>query len=107
MTGPLVREVLPELAAELDRLLREQGRPDLADQLPGLRITAACPCEIEACGSFHTGRPMKRWFRRGKQVPVGEKVVLDTIDGEIVYVEVLDWPGVREALSRFASTPGS
>ena len=32
--------------------------------------------------------PMKRWFRRGKQVPVGDYVV-DTIDGEIVFVEVL------------------
>jgi hypothetical protein len=32
--------------------------------------------------------PMKRWFRRGKQVAVGDYVV-DTIDGDIVYVEVL------------------
>ena len=32
---------------------------------------------------------MKRWFRRGKQVPVGDYVV-DTIDGEIVFVEVLN-----------------
>ena len=31
---------------------------------------------------------MRRWFRRGKHVPVGDYVV-DTIDGEIVYVEVL------------------
>ncbi len=31
---------------------------------------------------------MKRWFRRGKQVPVGDYVV-DAIDGEIVFVEVL------------------
>ncbi len=103
---PLVAHVVPGLVEELDRLLREQGRPDLADQLPGLRITAACRCDVEGCGSFHTGRPIKRWFRRGKQVPVGEDIVLDTIDGEIVYVEVLNRPDVGEAVARSVSLPG-
>ena len=41
---------------------------------------------------------MKRWFRRGKQVPVGELVV-DTIDGEIVYVEVLGRPELKALLA--------
>jgi hypothetical protein len=97
--APLVRERLPALAAELERLLHEQNRPDLAEQIDSLRITAVCPCELESCGSFHTGRPMKRWFRRGKQVPVGDLVV-DTIDGEIVFVEVLGRPEVRAVLHR-------
>ena len=95
--GPLLAEKLPDLAAELERLLREQGRPDLAEQIPTLPITAACPCEVEGCGSFYTGRPMKRWFRRGRQVPAGDLVV-DTIDGEIVFIEVLGRPDVRAAL---------
>ena len=47
--------------------------------------------------TFYTGRPMKRWFRRGRQVPVGDLVV-DTIDGEIVFVEVLGRSDVRSAL---------
>jgi hypothetical protein len=42
---------------------------------------------------------MKRWFRRGKLVPVGD-VVLNTIDGEIVFVEVLGRPEVTAALER-------
>ena len=95
--GPLVAQKLPELAAELERLLLAQNRPDLAEQLSTLRITAVCPCEIEACGSFYTARPMKRWFRRGKQVPAGDLVV-DTIDGEIVFIEVLGRPDVRATL---------
>jgi hypothetical protein len=94
---PLLREKLPALAVELDRGLRAQGRSDLAEQIPTLRITAVCPCEVETCASFYTGRPMKRWFRRGKQVPVGDLVV-DSIDGEIVFVEVLGRPDVRSAL---------
>ena len=52
---------------------------------------------MEGCGSFYTTAPMKRWFRRGKQVPVGDYVV-DAIDGEIVFVEVLGRPEVRAAL---------
>ena len=94
---PLVRDVLPGLAAELERSLGELGRPELARQVPSLRIWAACPCEVEGCGSFYTALPMKRWFRRGKQVPVGDLVV-NTIDGEIVFVEVLGRPDVRDAL---------
>jgi hypothetical protein len=91
--------VVPGFALELEEGLREAGRPELAQQVEGLEIRALCRCEIEGCASFHTGLPMKRYFRRGKQVPVGELVV-DTIDGEIVFVEVLDRPDVRAALRR-------
>ena len=101
---PLLADTLPELVAELDGLLRGQGRPDLAEQLPGLRITAPCPCEVEGCASFYTDRPIKRWFRRGRQVPAGDMVV-DTIDGEIVFVEVLGRPDVRAQLDRSVSSP--
>ena len=84
--GPLLAEIVPGIGVELDTLLRAQGRPDLADQIPALRIVAVCSCEVEGCASFYTARPMKRWFRRGKQVPAGDMVV-DAIDGEIVFIE--------------------
>ncbi|MGE5274940.1 MAG: hypothetical protein ACM3QU_14415 [Verrucomicrobiota bacterium] len=80
----LVARELPDL----EGLLREAGRPDLADQVTRLEIRQRCQCSVEGCRSFYTALPMKRWFRRGTQVPVGDYVV-DTIDGEIVYVEVL------------------
>jgi hypothetical protein len=91
--------VVPGFAAELEEGLRAAGHPQLADQVAGLEIRELCPCSVETCASFHTGRPIKRWFRRGKQVPVGDYVV-DAIDGEIVFVEVLDRPDVRAALHR-------
>jgi hypothetical protein len=94
---PLLRERAPAFAKELEGLLREEGRPELADQVAGLRITALCGCEIEGCASFSTALPMKRWFRRGALVPAGDLVV-NTIDGDIVFVEVLDRPDVRAAL---------
>jgi len=97
--GLLVTQVLPELAVELEEGLRRLGRPDLAEQVSSLRVVAVCSCEVEGCGSFNTSRPMRRWFRRGRQVEVGDLVV-DTIDGEIAYVEVLGRPDVRAALRR-------
>ena len=102
--GPQLAQILPGLVAELDRALRDQDRPDLAEQLPLLRIVAVCPCEVEGCASFYTARPMKRWVRRGKQVPAGDMVV-DAIDGEIVFVEVLGRPDVRAVLDRSVSLP--
>jgi hypothetical protein len=80
----LVAHELPDL----EDLLRGAGRPDLAAQVRRLEIRQRCRCSVESCRSFHTALPMKRWFRRGRQIAVGDYVV-DTIDGEIVYVEVL------------------
>ena len=97
---PLVRDVLPGLADELERSLGELGRPELADQVSLLRLWAVCPCEVEGCGSFYTARPMKRWFRRGNEVPAGDLVV-NTIDGEIVFVEVLGRPDIRASLGPY------
>jgi hypothetical protein len=96
---PLLRERAPAFAAELEETLLAAGRPELADQIPALRITALCRCEVEGCASFSTVMPMKRWFRRGALVEAGGLVV-NTIDGEIAFVEVLDRPEVRAALHR-------
>jgi len=94
---PLLRRVAPGFAAELEEALREGGHPHLAGQVDGLRITALCACEVPGCASFSTALPMKRWFRRGALVEAGDLVV-NTIDGDIVHVEVLDRPDVRALL---------
>ncbi|HEY7604893.1 MAG TPA: hypothetical protein VH760_11585 [Gaiellaceae bacterium] len=96
---PLLRERDPAFAAELEQTLRDAGQPELADQVAGLRITALCRCEVAGCASFSTVLPMKRWFRRGALVPAGDLVV-NTIDGDIAFVEVLDRPDVRATLYR-------
>ena len=97
-TVRLLATTAPTFAAELENGLREIERPDLAEQVPGLQIREVCKCEVEGCASFYTAAPMRRWFRRGKQVPVGELVV-DTIDGEIVYIEVLNRPDLKAILA--------
>ncbi len=91
--------VAPEFAVELEDGLRAVGRAELADQVRELEIRELCRCQVDGCASFYTALPVKRWFRRGNQVPVGALVV-DTIDGQIVYVEVLGRPDLRRALRR-------
>ena len=101
---PLVVAVLPALARLVEERLRAQEEDVLADAIGTLRITGACACENDFCGSFYTaGRPFVRWWRRGRQLllegdPPAE-VILDVVGGEIVFVEVLHWEGVREAVA--------
>jgi hypothetical protein len=103
---PLVRAVLPDLAARIEAGLQAQGEERIAEQIDDLRITAVCTCEHSYCGSFYTStRPMKRWFMRGRQVTIedGEpgEITVDVVRGEISYVEVLHLEHVRQALCAF------
>ena len=90
---PRLTEARPGFATRLEQALREQGEEDLAVQVPTLRLVRACVCGDEYCRSFWTGTPIKRWFRRGRNVVVEGLdeglVALDAIDGRIVYVEVV------------------
>lgn len=101
--GPLVRAVLPGLAARIEAGLRAQDEERLAEQVDSLRITAVCGCEHSYCGSFYTAsRPMKRWFMRGRQVTIQDEgageITVDVVRGDIAYVEVLHLDDVRRAL---------
>jgi hypothetical protein len=101
----LLADVLPQLAERMTDALRARGETHLVEQAAGLRITDVCRCGEPYCGSFYTARwPMKRWFRRGRQVELGEgmpgNVTLDVLAGEIVYVEVLFWDEVRDVIAR-------
>ena len=50
---PLVSDVLPTLAVELRTLLVEQNEPELAAQIPGLRIVDRCRCGDGFCATFY------------------------------------------------------
>jgi hypothetical protein len=107
--APLLADVLPQLAERMTNALRESGETHLAKEVAALRVTDVCRCGEPYCGSFYTARwPMKRWFRRGRQVELGDglpgNVTLDVVAGEIVYVEVLFWDEVRDAIARVSLT---
>ncbi|MFJ5228977.1 hypothetical protein ACIQBJ_03660 [Kitasatospora sp. NPDC088391] len=97
---PLVGEEFPELVAELAALLAAEGEGALAEQLPGLRLVAKCGCGDDFCRSFATavhppGTPYGPGHRCVPLLPARGMLVLDVVDGRIVYVEVLDRPPLR------------
>jgi len=47
-----VADLLPDLAAELEKALSETGESGLASQVGSLRIVALCGCGDEFCASF-------------------------------------------------------
>jgi hypothetical protein len=100
---PLLTDVLPAFAAELEQLLIEQGEPELAAQVPQLAIHDRCSCGDDVCcGTFYTQpKPEGAYGPSHRNVvlaPDDGTIILDVVDGEIACVEVLDRPDVREKL---------
>ena len=100
----LLVHVLPEFAAELERLLAAAERPDLAAQVQTLRVTGGDRCGDDFCQSFYTdARPRGDWQREGQYeiVPLDPDdgmVILDVVGGRIRFVEVLYREDVKAGL---------
>ncbi|MDD9381371.1 hypothetical protein M8Z33_32915 [Streptomyces sp. ZAF1911] len=100
--APLVREVFPELASELVKLLDAEGEHALALCAHDLRIVADCGCGDDFCQSFRThphppGTPYGPGHRTVPLLPERGMLIVDAVDGRIVYVEILDRPPMRRA----------
>ena len=88
--APLMVDVVPELAAEMERELRASGDVELADQVAGLRMIKSCGCGDDFCASFYTvpipkGPSAKKRFG----IPLPNHLIIHVLEGEIVEVEVL------------------
>ncbi|MGA5820121.1 hypothetical protein ACPC54_19920 [Kitasatospora sp. NPDC094028] len=91
---PLVREVFPDLVRELIALLEAEGERELAVCARDLRLVAECGCGDDFCQSFRTaphegGTPYGPGHRCLPLLPATGDLLLDVVDGRIVYVEVL------------------
>ncbi|MFE5678188.1 hypothetical protein ACFQ7B_24205 [Streptomyces erythrochromogenes] len=98
--APLVRDVFPDLTAELVRLLEEEGERDLAICAHDLRLVAECGCGDDFCQSLRThdhppGRPYGPGHRMVCLLPERGLLNLDVVDRRIVYVEIIDRPAMR------------
>ena len=107
-TAPLLRDVLPDLASVLEERLIEQDEPDLAEQVATLRLVAPCSCRDDFCGSFYTApRPAGAWGPGHENVVIEGNlpgdVILDVVDRRIMYVEVLFWDEIRDAVARVST----
>ena len=100
----LLADTLPAFSAELRQLLFETGEPELAAQVPGLKILDRCRCGDNFCATFYTQPKPKHGFGPGHRnvrlMPEGGMLILDVVDGEIACIEVLDRKDVREKLDK-------
>lgn len=99
---PSLRQVLPGLSQELRDLLLKTGEPDLADQVPGLRIVDRCRCGDDFCGTFYV-RPKPEGaygpdHRNVTLTPQEGMLILDVVGEKIAAVEVLYRDDIRKAI---------
>jgi hypothetical protein len=99
---PLLRDVLPSFGDELQHLLVKQGEPELAAQVPELRIAGRCHCGDDFCATFYVRPKRSGPFGAGHRnvclEPEQGMVILDVVNGKIECVEVLYRDHIREAI---------
>ncbi len=99
----MLGSAVPEFAAELRRTLEAQGRGDLAEQIPNLRIIDRCRCGDDFCAGFYTVRkPAGAWGPGHETVCLESResgmINIDLVAGRIVEVEALYRDELRAAL---------
>lgn len=114
IASSLVREILPEVYADLETIVAADGDEALARQLRTLAVAEGCGCRDAFCASFYTGpRPTGAWSDEGSHRSLDcedAKIVfsVDVVDSAIRYVEIISAetaPGrrVRAVLAEFAA----
>jgi hypothetical protein len=95
-------EQMPNLAAELTRLLSKDGEQELAGSVSSLMIVERCRCGDDFCATMYTVAPPRDgWGRRHRNVvlhPETGHLIIDILDQEIVGIEVLFRDEGRERL---------
>jgi len=98
---------MPEFSRELRELIVKAQRPELAQKIEALLFVDRCRCDDEFCSSFYTAPKPNGAYGAGHSnlvlSPKEGMIVLDLVDDEIRYVEVIDRQDVREVL--FTSAP--
>jgi hypothetical protein len=98
MSGPLLSEVLPDLAEEMAFLLREQVAEPLCDQLRALHLESVCNCGDGNCASFATAPEVKVASTVELQATEGFLIIDLNAANQICFIEVLHRPDVKYLL---------
>ena len=95
---PQLSEVLPELANELARLLRDADEHELANGIGSQRFHGWCSCTDDFCQSFRTASEPDGAYGYGhRNIPLHPEqgmIVIDVVHDAVMYVEVLFRPEV-------------
>ena len=88
-----LKNIAPELVAELQQLLSQEGSPTLAAQVADLQMVDRCRCGDEFCASFYTtARPIGP-FGSGHYTislsPAEGMLNVDVVGAQIVQIEIL------------------
>jgi hypothetical protein len=102
MNGPLLIDVMPEVAEELRILISKSDFSGVDDQIATLCIVDRCQCGENSCATFYTApRPNGAWGPGHENVSLDSKsglLVLDLLNRIIVCVEVLDRKDIKKKL---------
>jgi hypothetical protein len=98
----LLIEILPQLARELEELLKKHGKLDLAAQVSTLTVVDRCRCGDNFCSSFYTQPKPVGAYGPGHDcfdldADTG-MVILDVVSGVIAHVEILNRDNIRMPL---------
>ena len=97
-----LKEYFPDLAIELECLLRQEEEYQLAEQIDELQIVDRCRCKEYFCGMFYTApKPDGAWGPKHRNVtldPESGEITLDVVDEKITAVEILFRSDFRERL---------
>lgn len=92
--APLLSARWPVFTAELTAALVAEGEERLAEQVRRLRVVQTCDCGEDFCQSFHTAPKPPEAYGDGHRnvcldAPWPGYLILDVVDHDIMYVEVL------------------
>jgi hypothetical protein len=99
VTELVLAQVLPALAAEVEGLLLNEGRDDLASQVGHLSIVDRCRCGDAFCATLYAAPPPQEpWGPGHFTLPLKPRtghLNVDVLDGRIVELEILFRDEVR------------
>ena len=99
---PLLMEASPQLANELQELLKGHNESQLAAEVPALRIVDRCRCGDDFCATLYTQPKPKRTYPPGTRSldlnPDKGMLILVVVNGKIACVEALYRDEIRRVL---------
>jgi hypothetical protein len=99
----MLTDILPQLALELEQLLKEHEESQLAAQVSTLAIVDRCRCGDDFCASFYTQpKPKGAYGPNHRCLDLDAEngmIVIDVVSDVIAHVEVLNRDDVRKRLT--------